>query len=314
VPALARALRSHGGVRHLVNTWRYAGRLFTERDLSRIRDVVAQSPPNRAALARDVCAALDWRRPTGEWKTGSCIGVLLRMHRDGLIVLPPPSGTPPVPRGQVPFTAASARQAPITGSRRDLGPLSLTLVQTRTQAQLWRELIARWHYLGYSTAGGPNLRYFVHDSQQRPLALLGFSAAAWKVGPRDRFIGWNPEQRSARLPYLVNLSRFLILPWVRVRFLASSLLAVAVRQIPAAWEDRYGTRPLLFETFVDSHRFSGTCFRAAGWLCLGETAGRGKYDRQRRRTHRLPERWVFVRPLDPHFRRTLNAPLINDLH
>ena len=289
---------------------RYYGRLFSADDLAIVAAIIADRSvyPTRAAIGREVCSRLQWLQPDGRLKEMTCSLVLRAMERDGLLTLPPPvrPGTRP---GPVVITAASDRQPRITGSRRDLGPLLLRPVADKAEVALWRELIARWHYLGFRAHGGAQLRYLAWDAQGRLLAAMEFSASAWKLGARDRLIGWNTDQRMARLHLVVDQSTFLILPWVKVRFLASSLLAQAARRLPADWTARYTYAPVLIESFVDSHRFFGTSYRAAGWRCLGETTGRGRNDRYHRRTHRLPTQWIFIRPLRPDYRALLRAPL-----
>jgi hypothetical protein len=293
-----------------VTARRYSGRLFSAEELAQVAVIAADHTayPTRAAIARAVCAALHWLQPDGRLKQMSCSLALRAMERDGLLTLPPPRRHPAP--GPVAFTPASQRQARITGSRADLGPITLRPVADKDEVALWRELVARWHYLGFRLHGGAQLRYLAWDAQGRLLATMEFSASAWKVAPRDRYIGWTAEQRMARLHLVVDHSTFLILPWVKVRFLASSLLAQVARRIPADWRARYGYQPVALETFVDSHRFFGTSYRAAGWRCLGETTGRGRNDRHHRRTHRQPEKFVFFRPLRPDFRRVLAAPLL----
>lgn len=291
---------------------RYSGRVFSPEELAVVAAIAAdrQHHPTRAAIARAVCATLHWLQPDGRLKEMGCGKALRAMERDGLLTLPPPARPAPSRRaGPVPLTSASARQSPITGSRRDLGPITLRPVTARDEVALWRELVARWHYLGFRLHGGAQMRYLAWDASGRLLAAMEFSASAWKVAPRDRFLRWTPEQRAARLHLIVDQSTFLILPWVKVQFLASSLLGQVARRLPADWLARYLYEPVLIESFVDSHRFFGTCYRAAGWLCLGETTGRGKSDRHHRRTHRQPERFVFVRPLRPDYRAILRAPL-----
>lgn len=140
---------------------------------------------------------------------------------------------------------------------------------------MWNEYIHRYHYLGYKTLPGAQLRYFV-TSDNTLLALSGFGASAWQTAPRDRFIGWSHEQRQKNLHLIVNNARFLILPWVQSKNLASMILARAARQLPDDWEKRYHYRPVLLETFVEKRRFAGTCYKAANWVMVGETQGRGK--------------------------------------
>lgn len=297
-----------------MTTRRYSGRLFSAEELTLVAATAADHTtyPTRIAIARAVCAALHWLQPDGRLKTMSCYCALRAMERDSLLTLPLPRRHPAP--GPVVLTPASQRQARITGSRADLGPITLRPVADKHEVALWRELVARRHYLGFRLHRGAQLRYLAWDVHGRLLAALEFSGSAWKVAARDRLIGWTPEQRMARLHLIVDRSTYLILPWVKVRFLASSLLGLAARRLPADWHARYAYRPLALESFVDSHRFFGTSYSAAGWLCLGETTGRGKYDRHNRRTYRQPERFIFLRPLRPDFRRLLTAPLPPPAH
>ena len=289
---------------------RYNGRSFSPDDLAVVAAVLADRStyPTRAAIGREVCSRLRWLQPDGRLKEMTCSLALRAMERDGLLTLPPPRSQPRRP-GPVPLSAASDRQPRITGSRRDLGPIVLRPVADKAENALWRELVARWHYLGFRVQGGAQLRYLAWDAHGRLLAAMDFSASAWKIAARDRLIGWNTDQRMGRLHLVVNQSTFLILPWVKVRFLASSLLGQAVRRLPSDWAARYTYAPVLLESFVDSHRFFGTSYRAAGWRCLGETTGRGRNDRHNRRTHRQPTCWIFIRPLSPGYRSLLRAPL-----
>jgi Druantia protein DruA len=161
---------------------------------------------------------------------------------------------------------------------------------------LWNELVERYHYLGYRVPVGGNLRYFVHSvSSQRILGCLLWSSPAWKMAPRDRWIGWTNEQRSRNLQLVVNNSRFLILPWIRIRYLASKILSLCAQQLPADWKQLYGYRPRLLETVVDVE-FRGTSYRSANWLYLGETRGRGRMDRNHLTPRRAIKR-IFVYPL-----------------
>lgn len=170
------------------------------------------------------------------------------------------------------------------------------------EARRWNELMARYHYLGYEPLPGAPLRYLVHAGD-RLLAALGFGAAAWKVAARDAFIGWSPEERQARLHLVVNDARLLLLPWVRVRNLASSFLALAARRLPGDWRAYYGYAPVLLETFVEQERFAGTGYKAANWARVDVTQGRGKLDRHRRCA--LPVKDVWLYPLRPDFRAQL---------
>jgi len=282
---------------------RYCGRLFTAEDLQRIRDLLLAHPEyNRVQLSRRVCRELGWLRPDGRPKEMSCRVAMLRMHREGIITLPPPQSVNGNGRCRLRLTPASDPREPITRPAGRLDPLCLHPVQTPAESSLWNELIHRYHYLGYKPLPGAQLRYLVFAGTDL-LAALGFAAAAWKVAPRDQWIRWTPPQRQQNLHLVVNNARFLILPWVRSPNLASRILATAARQLPADWLARYGYQPVLLETFVQTDRFHGTCYRAANWISVGLTQGRGKLDQHH--LHPLPTKEIFLYPLHKHFRLLL---------
>jgi len=285
----------------------YCGRIFDSAQIDRIRTLIAAHPHlNRAQLARLVCAALQWHGADGRSKQMSCRVALLRMHDDGCIELPPPRNGNGNAR---PYARRTPGAEPevfgVEGSVETLVDLRIEPVSSRRQSHLWNEYVDRYHYLRYQPLGGAQLRYLAW-SENRPLALLGFAAAAWKVHARDRFIGWTAQQRQARLHLIVNNARFLILPWVRSHNLASRLLAITTRRLAEDWRQRYGYRPVLLETFVESPRFKGTCYKAANWICIGETQGRGKRDTLHQRA--LPTKLVWIHPLTADFRNVLCAP------
>lgn len=281
---------------------RYCGRDFSDGELVEVRRIAAEPGRNRAAISRLVCEALQWRKPDGGLKQMSCRVALLRMQGDGHLLLPPPrrrngNRTPYARR-----TQQAQPQAAILEPVCELHNLRLEPVVSKDDSHLWNEYVDRYHYLGYQRLPGAQLRYFAR-TDDRTLAVLGFGAAAWKIAPRDDFIGWTVAQREQRLHLVVNNARFLILPWVQSRHLASKLLALAARRLPADWSRRYGYRPALLESFVDKERFAGTSYKAANWQCLGDTQGRGKLDRHKLRALPIKSIWVF--PLARHFRRVL---------
>jgi len=284
---------------------RYCGRLFTTAEMGWIRALMVSEPKlNRAQLSRRVCRELGWLRPDGRPKEMSCRVAMLRMERDGLITLPPPQKGNGNGSRRPRLTAASDPKTPLSLSAGELGPLVFRPVDTPPDSALWNELIERYHYLGYQPLPGAQIRYLVYG-RGHLLAALGFGAAAWKVAPRDRFIGWSAQQRRANLHRIVNNARFLILPWVTIRNLASRILAISAKRLPNDWASRYGDQPCLLETFVECDRFPGTCYRAANWIYVGDTQGRGKLDRHHR--HALPVKHVYLYPLHRHFRRKLQA-------
>ncbi len=184
-----------------------------------------------------------------------------------------------------------------------LSALRLEPVHKPQDSRLWNEYIERYHYLGYKPLPGAQLRYFVRAADVL-VALLGFGAAAWQTAPRDRFIGWCAPTRQRNLHLIVNQARFLILPWVQSQNLASKLLARAARQLPNDWQARYGYRPVLMETFVETDRFTGACYRAANWIYVGQTKGRGKLGPSGKQSVPVKDLWLY--PLTRDFRQTLS--------
>jgi hypothetical protein len=280
----------------------FNGRTFSVEDLGVIRTLTTDCAGlPRTELAATLCELLEWRRPTGKLKTHEGRRLLEHLATQGLVALPPlrVAAVHPGPRTP-PRSAQGAPQPAIVGTVRDVAPVQLEVVPAGRHgvSRLWRELIGRYHYLGETVPVGATLRYLVRAGR-RPdqlLACLGWTSAAWRIAVRDRWIGWTDAQRPRALPYVVNNSRFLILPWVQVTGLASHLLGRCARQLPQDWHRQYGVRPLLLETLVDPARFRGTCYRAANWRLLGETVGRGRMDRANVLTGHAPKR-VFVYPL-----------------
>ena len=288
-------------------TRRYCGRDFTPAELEMLRELAA-SPrlcPTRTALSRVACERLGWRKPDGGLKDMSARVALLRMQRDGLLTLPPPLRPAPRPRPLRPSPRTDPPSlAPLPVSLAEAQPLRLSVLRPQDpRSRLWNEFVQRYHYLGYKPLPGAQLRYFAHAADGLLLALLGFGAAAWKTAPRDRFIGWDPPTRQRNLPLVVNHARYLILPWIRLPCLASHLLALAARRLPQDWHDRYRQRPVLLETFCDATRFRGTCYRAANWIHVGHTQGRGKLDVHHRSA--LPVKHILLKPIHPRWRSIL---------
>jgi len=282
----------------------FAGREFSSADLELIRQLTSEfAGLGITEIGSTACELLEWKRPSGGLKNLECRRLLEHLAERGLLRLPGRlgQGAPGVRR-----TSRSKRGEPqpeISGSARELEPLRLDVVRggkadPSGDHALFKELLDRYHYLGYRVPFGASLRYLVR-SERAPgqvLACLLWSSPAWRMAARDAWIGWSDEERGRNLQLLVNNSRFLILPWVRVKGLASKILARCARQLPEDWEQLYGYRPLLLETLVDGARFSGTCYRAANWIRLGQTAGRGRMDR-RHEAHGRAVKDLYVYPL-----------------
>jgi len=272
----------------------YCGREFTACEIGLIRDLIEKGM-NRTCLSRAFCEKIGWRKADGGLKEMSCRVALLRMERDGHILLPPPQRPA---NNHLKKPKGMALPLPEV---RTVGTLDVELADRSTSA-LWNAYIETYHYLGYAPLPGAQLRYLV-KSEGQVLALLGFSAAAWKCAPRDDYIGWDGQTRKKNLPLVVNNSRFLIL--ARHPNLASRILSRLAKRIASDWRTRYGYGPVLLETFVDKERFTGCCYKASNWVCVGETKGRGKLDI--RHEHRLPVKSVWLYPLDRDFKKWLRG-------
>lgn len=283
---------------------RLLGRPFGAEQLGIVREQVRLAQPaNRAEVARRVCAALQWRSPGGAEARMSARVALLRLHRLGLIALPPPRSRRNNENRRLGLAPPETPAPPVLSCRADeLGGLRLHPVGSREEARRYRALLLQYHYLGYSATAGAQLRYFI-VSDQGVLGAMGFGAAAWKVRSRDAWIGWDQAQRRSRLHRIVNHTRFLILPWVRCANLGSKVLALAARRVEADFRTRYGYAPVLLETFVQSDRFSGAVYRAANWQCVGYTRGRGRNSRSHAPDQPVKSVWVY--PLDRDFRAAL---------
>jgi hypothetical protein len=272
-----------------------------------IEELKREPVPNRAELARRLCGRLNWYNAAGRPQLMSARVGLLNLHRRGLLELPPPLRTNGNGRRHPLPTPAGDARSPICAGAGRLAPLTFERVEGRSAgSRLWNELIERYHYLGYTPAAGAQLRYFVYGVDGDLLALLGFGAAARALADRDRLIGWDIQQKKARLCQVVNNGRFLILPWVRSPNLASMVLGGCVRHVRADFARCHGVRPLLLESFVERGRFRGSCYKAANWIYAGITRGRGRNDRLCQA--RLPAKDIWLYPLDKGFPHNLRAP------
>lgn len=288
---------------------RFCGNDVSAEELELIVEIVADcSGLSRTELAHTVCELLDWRRPNGSLKAHECRQFLEDLENRQLCRLPASQGSP---RKQPQQPAAEIqkdeeRPAVVEATLAAVGPVELEPVTTKANQRQWREWVGRYHYLGCKVPYGAHLRYFVRISRPRPqrVGCLQMSSPAWRMAPRDRWIGWDETQRVRGLQRIVQNSRFLILPWVRIPNLASTTLARLARQIAADWEARYCVQPVLMETLVDPARFAGTCYRAANWIALGQTTGRGRMDRKHER-HGASPKTVLVYPLCRKARKKL---------
>jgi hypothetical protein len=281
------------------------GRSVSPAVLHEVRALIgAQRGWSRRRLALELCDRWQWRNAAGQIKDMAARTFLNKLEQRGWIELPPrqkrrgPGFAPPV--AQLP----EQDPEPISDELKDLRPLQIHRLSVRKpEAGRFNAYLARYHYLPWRSAVGENVAYLVQDRTGRDLACVLFGAAAWKTRPRDQYIGWRLAQRRAGLELIANNSRFLILPWVRVAHLASHILGAVSRRLGADWRERYGHSVALLETFVERDRFAGTCYRAANWVCVGQTQGRTRQDRHR--NIEAPVKDVYLYPLRADFRKEL---------
>ncbi len=287
----------------------FSGRRFTSLDLAEIREVVENCfGLSRTELAKTICELLEWTRPSGTLKSRECLEFLEQIDAEGIIRLPERRETRPFGSTTKIQPSRDEEAVVLAGSVDQFGPVRLDKVCDRAERDLWRGMVDRHHYLGYKVPFGASLRYFIRVSRPESVIVgcMQFSSPAWRMAVRDQWIGWDDDQRGKNLQRLVNNSRFLILPGVRVQNLASAALAEASRILPEDWEAQYGVRPVLLETLVDGTRFLGTCYRAANWTDIGVTSGRGRMDRANTRSGEAPKK-VFLMPLAKDFRQRLGV-------
>ncbi len=293
------------------NGFRCSGRMFAASEIALICEVVATCGGlSRKELANTISELLGWTRANGSLKEAECLMLLVRLEAQGLLRLPAKQQTRPLGSvTAIPHTDAGEPGVPLSGRVETFAPVCVERVADSGARRRFRELVGRYHSLGYKVPFGAHLQYLVWISRPVPTVVgcLQFSSAAWRMQARDRWIGWDDATRARHLPQVVNNSRLLLLPWVHIQNLVSATLAHALRLLAADWQAQYGVTPLLVETFVDPARYTGACYRAANWAEIGETSGRGRDDRQHRRHGSGPKR-VFVYPL----RRNARARLRGD--
>jgi hypothetical protein len=282
------------------------GQEFTPELLERITDLVIEQPQlSRRALSRRVCEWLNWRAHDGRLKQMSCRVALCKLARAGALRLPEARAAVSGGHCVVSEHVLQGVSVPVKTRLAELGRIDLVPVTGGANAatRVWKALMQHHHYLGAGPLCGAQLRYLVRSQRNGIVGALAFSASAWRVSARDRYIGWSEAARARNLPLVVANSRFLIVPGIEVAHLASHVLGLCVKRLPLDWEARYGYRPLLLESFVERERFKGTCYRAANWVYVGHTCGRGRQDRARLRA--LPLKDLYLYPLQPDWRARL---------
>jgi hypothetical protein len=285
------------------------GRQITTEEIAQIRETVETfSSLSRTELAHTVCEHLGWHTASGGNKVDACMKLFKILEDRGMIQLPAKQDKPNTGNNKPGKKQAVKNkppvQAPVEGRLSDIGPINLRVVRDKEETDLFNEYLLHYHYLGYSRPFGCFLRYFIEGSGTI-LGCLLFSGAAKALTPRDQWIGWSPNQRMRNQGFLVNNQRFLIFPWVKVRYLASHVLGKVVKALAKDWQQRWGYQPVLLETFVDPQYFAGTCYQAANFKYLGMTSGMG-LRRQGKRYTTNPKK-IFVYPLVDNFQQVLSS-------
>jgi len=280
------------------------GRRVTLDDIQFIRGLLSShSDWNRTRLSKELCLHWNWRRETGALKDIACRSLLRRLEQLGHIQLPKALHKNDSPeRRRIVQPVLHSKEA-IECDLKELYPIEIQLVERGFELKLFKYLISAYHYLGWSGTVGENLKYLFFDNQERVLGCFMFGAGAWKVKPRDNFIGWSCGMRERNLSMVVNNNRFLILPWVKVPHLASHILGRLCRGVNSDWQEKYNHPVYLLETFVEKDRFLGTCYKAANWVHVGQTQGRGKLDVKMQ--YQLPIKDIWLYPLEVSFREKL---------
>ena len=285
------------------------GQEITNEDIELVNRLSWANPSwNRTRLSKELCLLWNWRAANGQIKDMSCRTFLCKLEQRGYITLPPSQAFSGRTRRKAPIPYIPHKIVPIACHLKNLTPVEIKAVHDGELLGLFKCLLSRYHYLGFSGTVGENMKYMVFDRGNNPLACLLFalnSFQGWKSAPRDDFIGWDDRARKANLKLLTNNMRFLILPWVRIPHLASHILGRVARQISSDWLGKYGHPIYLLETFVERERFRGICYQAANWICVGQTKGRSRNDRYA--TLRVPIKDVYLYPLSKRFREVLKS-------
>ena len=282
------------------------GRRMTASDIEMVKTLIFSNPSwNRTRISKELCIRWHWRRANGKLKDIACRSLLRKLEHLGYVQLPTGMQKNDSPARRKNVQPILHSKTPIQACLQSISPIEIQLVENGYGLNLFKYFISAYHYLGWSGTVGENMKYLFFDVHNRPIGCLMFGAAAWKVQARDNYIGWDADQRVRNLCYVVNNNRFLILPWVSVKCLASHILSQVCRRVNPDWQQKYNHPVYLVETFVQQDRFKGTCYKAANWQYVGETKGRGKLDVHKRCLLPIKDIWLY--PLEPSFREKLTS-------
>lgn len=282
------------------------GRKITPEDIELIKKLIGTNPSwGRTRLSKELCILWNLRSAGGGLKDMSCRNLLLKLQKQKLLTLPAPKKKANNDKRNSSTRLVLHSSLAISARLKDLSPVEIKPVEDRVELDLFKCFLSLYHYLGFSGTVGENLKYMVYEASGRPLACLLFGSSAWACRPRDDFIGWNRDQRRKNLSLTTNNMRFLILPWVSVKYLASHILSKVCQRIKDDWVRKYGHPVYLLETFVERDRFAGTCYRASNWTRIGETQGRSRNDRSH--NIEVPVKDIYLYPLVKRFRKVLSC-------
>ena len=286
------------------STIRIQGRELSQEDIRFIQQLIENNPTlSRRKLSQELCELWNWRNAKGVLKDMASRSMMLKLDKLGHIELPPRRQTPVNRMKQRTKLFMPYDKTPIVSSLASIQPIRIIIPQTKEQDDLFSFCLSEYHYLGYRGIVGENMRYMIMDRNNRILAFLLFGSSAWKARDRDVYIGWNKQIRESNLNFITNNMRFLILPWVRVKHLASHILGLIARRINTDWMEKYGHPIYLLETFVQKDRFSGTCYKAANWMHVGQTTGRSRNDQFNDII--VPVKDIYIYPLIANFKEKL---------
>jgi hypothetical protein len=280
------------------------GRILYAKDIEYIKKLMLENPGwHRTNLSKEICKNWNWRKENGQLKDMACRSMLLKLEKLKYLKLPKLRRISGSRSKNKVIQPVLHTKDPINEKLKNLLPVEIQAIENGYELKLFKHFINAYHYLGWSGTVGENLKYIIYDKHQRPLGCMMFGAAAWKVKPRDEYIGWDIPTREKNLSLIANNNRFLILPWISVKYLASHILGKISKCINQDWINKYNHPVHLLETFVEKDRFKGTCYKAANWKYLGDSQGRGKLDRKNE--YGLPVKSIWVYPVDDFFREKL---------
>jgi hypothetical protein len=282
---------------------------LTQERINEIQTLIANNPwMGRSEISRQICRIWEWQSPTGQLKDIAARDMLRALDKVGKITLPPPKGSVRKAGKRSHIKHLEHNMDPVECHLEDILPICLHTVTGAADLAEFKSLLDQFHYLGFDRTVGENIKYLAKDRYGRTLAILLFGSAAWSCGDRDHFIGWDKKQRSVNLMWMTNNVRFLIFPWIRIFNLASHVLALTARRISSDWKAKYGHGLVCLETFVDE-RFHGTAYKAANWIHVGKTLGRGRDGGHHYAI--MPEKDIYLYPLDKDYREKLRGEWVS---